>query len=67
MLSMAAIASALPEVPTQRLIMPTTTSNADMNIGIERMRITNGGHIMINSSGRLGISVLPPDVKLEVI
>lgn len=66
MLSMAAVASVLPEVTPQRLILPQTTSNADMNIGVERMRITNTGHIMIHSSGNLGMGVVSPDIKLEV-
>lgn len=66
MLSMAAAASVLPEVPTQRLLLPAITSNADMNIGVERMRITNDGHMCIHASGKLGISVIEPDIKLEI-
>lgn len=49
MLSMAAVAMTLPEVPIQRLTLPSYTSNADMNIGVEKMRITSSGHIMIHS------------------
>jgi hypothetical protein len=51
MLSMAALACALPE-PTKRLTLSPTTSNADMRIGVEsveRMRITSSGYIMIHS------------------
>lgn len=46
MLSMAAVACALPE-PTERLTLPPTTSNADMNIGVERMRITSSGRVTL--------------------
>lgn len=49
MLSMATLACALPE-PTQRLTLPCITSNADMNIGVERMRITTSGNCLVGTT-----------------
>lgn len=65
MLSMAAVACALPE-PTKRLTLPPTTSNADMNIGVERMRITSSGHIMIHTMTDVGMSITSPSRKLHI-
>lgn len=65
MLSMATVACALPISP-ERLTLPATTSNADMNIGVERMRITSSGHIMIHAEDKLGIGVTDPKTKLHI-
>lgn len=57
MMSMAAVASVLPK-PDMKMTLPSATSNADMRIGVERMRIM--------SDGRVGIAMMPPDTKLDI-
>jgi len=47
-----------PKLKSEKLTLPSYTSNADMNIGVERMRIT--------SSGNVGMGVLNPNQILEV-
>ena len=51
-------AAFIPESKSEKLTLPSYTSNVDMNIGVERMRIT--------SSGNVGMGVLNPKQKLEV-
>lgn len=48
----------LPEAKAEKLVLPIEKSNADMNIGVERMRIT--------SSGNLGMSMPSPYTKLDI-
>ena len=48
----------LPDAKVEKLSLPKHTSNADMNIGVERMRIT--------SSGNVGISNTSPSTKLVI-
>lgn len=70
MMAMAAVATALPKMSPEKLYLPLVTSNADMGIGVgevERMRITSSGHIMIHSSGNVGISNTTPNAKLNIV
>ena len=64
MMSMAAVASVLPK-PT-KLSLPLITSNADMNIGVERIRITYIGQIMIHTNSNVGMSNTSPSRKLYI-
>jgi hypothetical protein len=48
----------LPDAKVEKLSLPKHKSNADMNIGVERMRIT--------SSGNVGISNTSPSTKLVI-
>jgi hypothetical protein len=51
-------AAFIPKPKPERLTLPNYTSNADMNIGVERMRIT--------SSGNVGMGMLNPKQILKV-
>lgn len=49
----------IPDLKSEKLVLPAKTSNADMNIGVERMRITSSGNVSIGTntpSARLVIS-----------
>lgn len=48
----------LPDAKAEKLSLPKHKSNADMNIGVERMRIT--------SSGNIGIACINPSAKLHI-
>lgn len=48
----------LLDAKVEKLSLPKHTSNADMNIGVEQMRIT--------SSGNVGISNTSPSTKLVI-
>ena len=68
MMAMAAVATALPKVSPEKLTLPSVTSNADMNIGVggvERMRITSSGHVMIHGNVSLGTNT--PNTKLKMV
>lgn len=58
-LSSLGILTAAAFIPEQkRLTLPNFSSNADMNIGVERMRIY--------CNGRIGMGMLDPSQKLIV-
>lgn len=57
-LGILAAAAFIPESKSERLTLPDYSSNADMNIGVERMRIY--------STGRIGMGMLDPSQKLIV-
>jgi hypothetical protein len=40
----------LPDAKVEKLSLPKHTSNADMNIGVERMRITTSGNILLGTN-----------------
>lgn len=40
----------LPDAKVEKLSLPKHTSNADMNIGVERMRITSSGNILLGTN-----------------
>jgi hypothetical protein len=47
------------DLKSEKLVLPAKNSNADMNIGVERMRITSSGNVSIGTntpSARLVIS-----------
>jgi hypothetical protein len=48
----------LPDAKVEKLYLPKHTSNADMNIGVERMRITSSGNILLGTN--------TPDTKLVI-
>jgi hypothetical protein len=48
----------IPEAKSEKMQLPNYKSNADMNIGVERMRIT--------SSGNIGLSNTSPSAKLII-
>jgi len=41
---------AIPEGNAEKLQLPNHKSNADMNIGVERMRITSSGNIKMGTN-----------------
>jgi hypothetical protein len=49
----------IPEAKPEKLTISSSKSNVDMNIGVERMRIT--------SNGNVGMAELNPNQILEVI
>ena len=66
-LAILAAASVVPDIQPERIVI-STTSNADQMIGIagvERMRITNSGHIMIHTTGDVGMANLNPNKILN--
>ena len=67
-LAILAAASVVPDIQPERLVI-STTSNADQMIGVadvERMRITSNGHIMINTTGNVGLADTSPSTKLDI-
>ena len=48
----------LPEAKVEKLSLPKHTSNADTSIGVERMRITYSGNILLGTN--------TPDTKLVI-
>ena len=57
----AAITVPLPQLPSKRLVIPSTTGDSDMRIevnGVERMRIY--------SSGNVSIGCINPSYKLKL-
>jgi hypothetical protein len=55
MLSMAAVATALPlpNIQPEKLTIPLTTGDSDMRIGVygvERMRITSSGNVCLGTT-----------------
>ena len=39
-----------PDAKVEKLSLPKHTSNADMNIGVERMRITSSGNVLLGTN-----------------
>jgi len=67
-LAILAAASVVPDIQPERLVI-SATSNADQMIGVagvERMRITNSGHIMINTTGNVSLADTSPSTKLDI-
>ena len=60
MFGMAAVAITvpLPQLDPKRLVIPPTTGDSDMRIGVERMRIY--------SNGNVGIGCINPSYKLKL-
>ena len=48
----------IPETKPERLTLPNYTSNADMNIGVERMRIC--------ADGSIGLTNINPNYKFKI-
>ena len=66
-LAILAAASVVPDIQPERIVI-STTSNADQMIGVasvERMRITSSGHIMIHTTGNVGMANLNPNRTLS--
>jgi len=67
-LAILAAASVVPDIQPERLVI-SSTSNADQMIGVygvERMRITSSGHIMIHTTGNVGLADTSPNTKLDI-
>ena len=61
-------ASFIPKSKPKLLTLPNHTSNADMSIGVERMRIkSDGTHLFPPSSGSPGIGITSPSNKFKII
>ncbi len=67
-LAILAAASVVPDIQPEKIVI-STTSNADQMIGVasvERMRITSSGHIMIHTTGNVGMANLNPNRTLNI-
>jgi len=61
---MAAVSTALPEVKPEKLVIKST-GYAGIGVGgVERMRITSSGHVMIH--GNIGMANNNPSQKLNI-
>ena len=46
----------ISDFKSEKLVLPAKNTNADIGIGVERMRITsNGNHLFVSSSAKLVI------------